>query len=496
LSVDRARYYGSGTEDPLASRPDDFLEALGVAVYVTDAAGIITRFNKAAADLWGRRPVVGEDQWCGSWKLYYADGSPMPHADSPMALSLRENRPVRGNVAIAERPDGTRVWFEAYPTPIRDAGDTLLGAVNVLIDTTERKRAEDAAFHLTAVVTSSDDAIVSKDLSGIVRSWNQAAERLFGFRADEIIGRSIRLIIPSDRQAEEDDVLAKVSRGERVDHFETVRQRKDGSHVPISLTVSPVRDTTGRIIGASKIARDITERREADRAIAEALAVKDEFIGLVSHELRTPLTTILGNAVILARRNATLDEESRASAAEDIQAGAMRLNAIIDDLLSLARLESGHIGHEPILLARVIQHHVKESRRLTGRRIELTVEGDEPIVVGDQAVLGHVIDNDLSNAAKYSPPDSVIEVVIESSGGEGCVRVLDRGIGIDPAESEKLFESFYRSTNVGDVSGVGIGLSVCRRLARAIDGRCWAAPRDGGGSEFGLALPEDEDGLA
>jgi PAS domain S-box-containing protein len=466
-----------------------FLDALGVPVYATDAGGFISQFNEAAAAFWGRRPEIGKDRWCGSFRLYYMDGTVMPHSASPIAVALKENRPVRGSEAIAERPDGTRVSFESLSTPFCDADGNLLGAVNVLLDITERQRAHGVASHMNAVVTSSDDAIVSKDLDGIVRSWNQAAERLFGFSAEEMIGRSIRTIIPADRQAEEDEVLAKISRGERVDHFETMRCRKDGSEVPVSLTVSPVRDRDGRIIGASKIARDITERREADRAIAEALAVKDEFIGLVSHELRTPLTAVLGNAAILARSDTALDKRTIAAAAADIHAGALRLNTIIDDLLSLARLEGGHIEREPVLLARVIEQHAREHRARTGRRIDLEIVHGGPIVIGDEALIGHVIDNYLSNAVKYSPVESTIDVVVDTHQGTGRARVLDRGIGFDPSEADRLFESFYRSNNVGRVSGVGIGLSVCRRLARAIDGTCWAATREGGGSEFGFALP-------
>jgi PAS domain S-box-containing protein len=415
----------------------------------------------------------------------------MAHDECPMGVTLRENRPVRGAEAIAERPDGSRAWFVPYPTPLHDVDGTLIGAVNVLVDITDRKRAEEASLYLNSIITSSDDAIVSKDLNGTVTSWNEGAVRLFGFTAEEMVGRSIRRIIPLDRQGEEDQVLARVRSGERVDHFETIRLRKDGTTVPISLTVSPVKDRHGRIIGASKIARDITQRKQAEQAIAEALAVKDEFIGLVSHELRTPLTTILGNAAILARKEKLPDEEARREAAEDVHREALRLNGIIEDLLSLARLERGKIECEPVAIARLLERSAREYAERSGRRIELHMEDDAPLVSGDESLLGHVIGNYLSNADKYSPPDAPIEIVLERSGGEGRVRILDRGIGIEPDEAKLLFESFYRSKNVGHVGGMGIGLSVCRRLIRAIGGNCWAAPRDGGGSEFGFSLPLD-----
>ncbi len=203
------------------------LETLPAAVYTIDAAGRITYFNQAAADLWGCRPELGKSEWCGSWRLYWPDGRPMRHDECPMAVALKEGRPMRGAEAAAERPDGTRVPFLAYPTPLRDRSDALTGAVNTLIDITERKRIEQLAQRLGAIIESSDDAIVSKDVDGIIQSWNPGAERLFGYTADEVIGKPITLLIPTDRHDEESEILSRIRRGERVDHYETVRRRKE-----------------------------------------------------------------------------------------------------------------------------------------------------------------------------------------------------------------------------------------------------------------------------
>src|SRR4051794_7472828 len=153
---------------------EDLMDTLGVAVYTTSADGTITQFNDAAVELWGRTPELGKDKWCGSWRLYYPDGSPMLHSECPMGVTLKENRAVRGGEAMAERPDGSRVAFAAYPTPLRDRDGNLVGAVNVLVDITDRKRAEESAFRLNAIVESSDDAIISKNLDGIVMPWNDA----------------------------------------------------------------------------------------------------------------------------------------------------------------------------------------------------------------------------------------------------------------------------------------------------------------------------------
>src|ERR1700731_4019571 len=169
----------------------ELLEALPVAVYTTDAEGRITFYNRAAAELWGHHPELGSSQWCGSWKIYWPDGRPLPHDECPMAVTLKTGRPVRGAEAIAERPDGTRVHFLPFPTRLRDAAGRLTGGINLLVDITDRRRAELESALLAAIVTSSDDAIVSKTLKGEVTSWNDSAANIFGYDAGEMIGQSI-----------------------------------------------------------------------------------------------------------------------------------------------------------------------------------------------------------------------------------------------------------------------------------------------------------------
>jgi PAS domain S-box-containing protein len=273
----------------------EILDALPVAVYTTDAQGRITYYNQAAEDLWGHRPKIGSDQWCGSWRLFWPDGRLLPHDECPMAVTLKEGHPVRGVEAIAERPDGARVPFLPYPTPLRDATGQLVGAINLLVDLTERRRAEVESAQLAAIVASSDDAIISKTLEGRVTSWNEGASRIFGWEASEMIGQPILRIIPPELHDEEVDILARLRRGERIEHFDTVRLAKDGRRVDISLAVSPIRDSSGRVTGASKVARDVTERKEAEKL--QRLLVDE-----LNHRVKNTLATVQAIASHSLRR--------------------------------------------------------------------------------------------------------------------------------------------------------------------------------------------------
>jgi PAS domain S-box-containing protein len=297
------------------ARGDDFfrelLDVLPAAIYVTDEAGRITYYNEAAAALWGHRPQLYTSEWCGSWKLFWPDGRVMPHAECPMAIALRQKRPVLGMEAVAERPDGTRVPFTPFPIPLYDTAGKLIGAVNLLVDITDRKCAEHAALQLAAIVESSDDAIVSKDLDGMIQSWNRGAERLFGYSAEEVIGKPVTILIPPDRLDEEPQILQRLRRGERVDHYETIRRRKDGSVVDISLTVSPLKDHQGRVIGASKIARDISHRKRAQEQ--ERLLAAE-----MKHRIKNSLLTV----------QALATQTLHTASAEEKEAFTARLHAI------------------------------------------------------------------------------------------------------------------------------------------------------------------------
>ena len=239
------------------------LEKMPVAVYTTDADGHITYCNPAAKALWGTDPIVGEKRWCGSWKMVRRDGSELAHEDCATATLLqgRDKAPVLEAIAI--RPNGSSAPFTAYPSLLHSANGAVIGAVTTLVE----NRTDETETRLAAVIESTTDAVITKDLNGIIASWNKAAEVLYGYTSDETVGQSITILIPHDRLEEEKEILRRVRAGDRIETYETIRKRKDGTLVPVELTVSPMRDATGRIFGASKIARDVSYRKESEHRI-------------------------------------------------------------------------------------------------------------------------------------------------------------------------------------------------------------------------------------
>lgn len=270
-------------------------DALPAAIYLADAQGVIRYCNPAAVEMWGGAPRAGA-LWCGFPRCFDTDLQVLPADRTPMAETVRTGVPVRGVEAIGERFDGKRIRFLSSPNVFRDAQGLVAGAINLLLDVSDRTRAEADSQRLAAIVASSDDAIVSKTLEGRITSWNRGAAHIFGYDESEMVGEPITKIIPPELHAEEEEVLRRLRHGERIDHFETKRVTKDGRLIDVSLTVSPLRDKSGKIVGASKVARDITARRQAEKT--QAL-----LIGELSHRVKNTLATVQAIATQSLRRS-------------------------------------------------------------------------------------------------------------------------------------------------------------------------------------------------
>jgi PAS domain S-box-containing protein len=300
--------------------PYELFDHLPIAIYTCDKDGYITSFNKAAVKLWGRTPETNKELWCGSWKIFKPNGQPLPLDTCPMARTLKEGIAIEGEEIIVLRPDGVKVNVLPYPVPVFDANGTITGAVNTLIDITEQRNSERKQAMLASIITTSDDAIISKTLDGIVTSWNYGAQQLFGYTESEAIGRSITMLIPKDRLMEETEILSKIRKGEKVEHYKTLRMTKDGIEIPVSLAISPMMDTKGNIIGASKIARNVSKQQVAEHTLqqyAENLEILNTVGKVISEKLDvqeilqnvTDATTMLSGAAFGAFFYNKLDEE-------------------------------------------------------------------------------------------------------------------------------------------------------------------------------------------
>jgi PAS domain S-box-containing protein len=484
------------------------------AIICNDRDGRITSWNAGAERLLGytAAEIIGRDV-----SLLFP-----PHGQREEAAALVQIWNGEG-AACADRvlvhKDGRRVEVSMTMSPIRGASGDCIGASKICRSLGARKHVEIAARHLAAIVASSDDAIVSKDLDGIVQSWNPAAEALFGYTAQEMIGSSIRKIIPADRQSEEDQVLAKIRAGITVDHFETQRQRKDGRLVDISLTVSPVRDAAGRIVGASKIARDISEhkrllreqqaatareeavRREIlevqNRRIQEAARLKSEFVANMSHELRTPLNSIVGFAELIADARFGPLPGKYKDFAQILNRSAQHLLQLINDILDLAKVESGKIDFQPELvdLAPLVDEATAVVTGLAAKgKIAMKVEVDPAIgrVYLDPMRLKQVLYNYLSNAIKFTPEGGRVELRVRREGPERFrIEVEDTGIGIRPEDQHRLFIEFQQldASTAKQFPGSGLGLALTKRLVEAQGGTVGVRSEFGVGSTFFATLP-------
>jgi PAS domain S-box-containing protein len=346
-----------------------------------------------------------------------------------------------------------------------------------------------APEYLAAIVESTDDAVIGKTLDGTIISWNSGAERIYGYTADEVIGRPISILIPEDRPDELPGILARLAHGERIDHYLTKRARKDGQIIDVSVTISPVHDETGKIVGASAIARNVTEQQTAAK---EALRLRDEFVSVAAHELRTPLTTIYARLQLAERRLArgNLDSETALRDVTMVRQAADRLKALIDRLLDSSRIRSGRLQLDRTTtdVAEIVRSVTSMVAETSGRDIQVDRSSANATTLSVDAVrLEEVFVNILDNAVKYSPAGSPIDVEVRADDDSVRISVRDRGDGIDADQRERIFEPFHRAST--SAPGVGLGLHISKEIVELHGGTLSVESPPDGGSRFVVTLP-------
>lgn len=430
-----------------------------------------------------------------------------------MLERLQKDEYIRYEDLPLETRDGEHVNVE-FVCNVYQAGHEKVIQCNIR-DITERKRAQQGSALTKAIVESSEDAIISKDLNDIVTSWNYGAEKIFGYTAAEMVGTSIMRLIPADQQAEELAMLVKLQRGESMKHFETLRQTKSGKLINISVTASPIKDANGKIVGASKVARNISEREaveiktlqlknELEERVVERTAQLESaneemeaFSYSVSHDLRAPLRHVMGFIDLLQNDSASsLSEKGRHHLATISQA-AKRMGNLIDDLLAFSRIGRSETQKTEVALNQLVQDARRDFREETQARNIAWIINPLPTVWADRALLRMVLVNLMSNAVKFTGNRAAAKIEIgcaPGGAGETVIYVRDNGAGFDPRYVHKLFGVFQRLHSQDEFTGTGIGLANVRRIIQRHGGRVWAEGVVDGGASFYFSIPKQNGG--
>lgn len=387
---------------------------------------------------------------------------------------------------ILKSDDCTIAWINVQGSTFYNEGN-LQRIIGCILDITETKESTEKNAKLVAIVNSSNDPIIGKTIYGKITSWNNAAEQIFGFTAEEMIGKSILDLVPKDRHTEEALILRKLRSGESVKLFETKRLTKIGKLLDVSLTISPIRNESGEVSGLSTIARDISEKKEEERK-------KNAFVSMVSHELKTPLTSILLWAQVIQRRHQNDTGTVCSQMASKIEGQANRMNSMIKDFLSLARIEEGKIKlhHTQFQIAGLFQEIKDEAQYISGSHQIEVVCDPRYQTFADRDKIWQVLINLISNAIKYSDPGSLITLACKAENGKLRIFVQDHGVGISEKDQKKLFERFFRveSEELANVSGFGIGLYIVAEILKSHGSRIEVKSTLGEGSTFQFVLSD------
>jgi PAS domain S-box-containing protein len=454
--------------------------------------GTITSWNPAAETIFGYTPeeAIGKN-------ITIIIPDEFLDEEKRIIERVKAGERIEHYETIRKRKNGETVSIALTISAIKDEAGNVIGVSKIARDITERKTAEEKQAMLAAIIDSSDDAIVSKNLNGIITSWNPGAEKIFGYKEPEVVGKHISLIIPERLLDEETHIISQIRNGKRVNHFETIRVRKDGREINVSITVSPVKDKRGKIIGASKIARDITEKVEFERQremltqkLQELNDYKDEFMAMASHELKTPLTVIKANLQILEHK---MQQDDKLHFVNKTIRQVNKLTELITDLLDVSKIQAGRLdlNRTDFDLSTFLTEIIDSIQQASpSHHIVLTNSNKTLLVNADRERLEQVVVNILTNAIKYSPNAKEVIVSAGIKDQKAVVEIRDWVIGIPGDDIDKVFTRFFRVRGLASTfAGSGIGLYISSEIVKRHGGDIWVESEPGRGSTFYFTVP-------
>jgi PAS domain S-box-containing protein len=480
------RYGLLGPEEELT----DFIEKVAIALHWVAEDGTILWANAAELKLLGytREEYVGHNI-----REFHVDAPVI----EDILQHLGNNESLNAYRARLRRKDGSIREVTISSSVLRVAG-RFVHTRCVTIDVTEANRVSELQERLAAIVESSDDAILSKDLNGIIQSWNRGAERIFGYKAEEIVGKHISTLAAPDAADEIPNILERIARGERVDHYQTRRKTKDGRILTVSLTVSPIRDASGTIIGASKVARDITEFdqqaqtiREANAALTRANSDLQQFVYSASHDLQEPLRMVAAFSGMLKKKFAGKLGPEADQYIDLTLEGALRMEQLLKDLRSFAQISmDGEEPAEDVDAGAILDKAMENLAVLIRESGACITRTPLPCLRIHAFQLEQLFQNLIGNSIRYrSDAPLRIHVAAEQLDTESVFSVADNGIGIDPQFKEQIFGMFKRLHSTAEYPGTGMGLAICQRIVDRVGGRIWVESELGKGSTFFFTIP-------